>query len=147
MLTRQDLHKISRTRLKEAKLLFDNDFFDGAKYIFGYCLETGLKARICRILDIPYPERGELTKVFFTHKFDTLVVLGGLEKQLDKKKYDDPTFGTNWFLLTDPGSSFAWSEKLRYEKIESASKPELEILFDALENQNHGVLTWLKKRW
>ena len=95
MLSRQDLREISKARLKEAKTLYDKGLFDGARYLIGYALETGLKARICKILDTPYPERGELVKVYHTHKFDVLILLAGLEKKLDKQKYDNTDFASN----------------------------------------------------
>jgi HEPN domain-containing protein len=85
MIGRQDLKNISKTRLKEAKTLYKNGLYDGAKYLLGYSLETAFKAIICRILDTNYPERGDITRVYHTHKFDVLVVLSGLEKKIDEK--------------------------------------------------------------
>ena len=49
-LSRNDLKKISKTRLKEAKTLCDNKLYDGAMYLYGYVIETALKARICKVL-------------------------------------------------------------------------------------------------
>lgn len=145
MLTREDLHKISINRLAEAKILHEKGQYDGAKYLLGYTLETALKARICKILDSNYPDKGELTKVFFTHKFDILIVLAGLERQLVEKRDTDPTFDDNWSLIT--GCSSAWREDLRYERIGTALKEDIEVLFSALEDKTHGILTWLRELW
>ena len=147
MLSRTDLHKISRTRLKEAKVLLRSRLYDGAKYILGYSLETAFKARICKILDSDYPDRGDLSKTFFTHKFDTLVILSGLEKLIDAQKYKDPYFAVNWSLLTDPTSASVWKETLRYEKIGTATLAEVKALILALEDKDHGVLTWIMRKW
>jgi len=144
---RKELKKISQTRLEEAKILLKHQLFDGAKYILGYSLETALKARICKILSVEYPEKGELTKVFFTHKFDTLIFLAGLENQIDAQKFRDPNFAQNWSILTDSSLSTAWKETLRYERIGTATHAEVSLLINALEDKNHGVLTWLKKKW
>jgi len=96
-------------------------------------------------LDANYPDKGELTKVFFTHKFDLLIVLAGLEKQLTEKRNTEPTFDDNWSLIT--GGSLAWKEDLRYEKIGTAKPEDLEALFNALIDEDYGVLTWLQERW
>lgn len=145
MLTREDLQEISTNRLKEAETLYEKGQYDGAKYLLGYTLETALKARICKILDSNYPDKGELTKVFFTHKFDILIVLAGLEKQLIEKRNADPTFDYNWSLIT--GGDSAWKEDLRYEKIGTAKPLEITELLNALKDENHGILTWIQERW
>lgn len=142
MLTREDLQAISINRLKEAETLYEQGQYDGAKYLLGYTLETALKARICKILDSNYPDKGELTKVFFTHKFDILIVLAGLERQFNEKKDSDLTFESNWSLIIG-----GWKEDLRYEKIGTAKKEHLDDLFNALRDENHGILTWIQERW
>lgn len=148
MLTREVLQEISETRLKEAKLLYANGLYDGAKYILGYSLETAFKARICKVLNTNYPEKGDLRRVFYTHDFDTLIILAGLEREIDEQRYNLPQFGINWSLLTDgKNNASAWKETLRYEKIGSSNQNELKSLFLALEDGEHGVLTWLKNIW
>ncbi len=51
MVKRDELKKLSKLRLNEAKVLFENELYDGVKYLSGYVIELALKARICRILD------------------------------------------------------------------------------------------------
>ena len=68
MPSRGELQLISKTRLKEVKILYQNRLYDGAIYLSGYVIETALKARICRILNDDYPETGEISKSFLTHK-------------------------------------------------------------------------------
>jgi hypothetical protein len=66
MPSRTELKKISQTRLKEVKLLYNHRLYDGALYLSGYIIETALKARICKILDNNYPETGNVSKSFLT---------------------------------------------------------------------------------
>lgn len=77
-LTKENLKDLSETRLKEARVLYDNGFYDGAKYLIGYVVETALKAINCNNLNynnFPPRTEGELKKVFLTHNIDSLVVL------------------------------------------------------------------------
>jgi hypothetical protein len=141
MPSRSELMKISKTRLMEIKVLNRHRFYDGAKYLSGYVVETALKARICKILDGVYPESGEISKSFLTHKFDILVKLGGLEKQLDNELNSNINFKTNWSIAT------SWTETYRYKAIGTSSKQEITDLLIALEDKNDGVLTWIRKRW
>jgi hypothetical protein len=141
MLPRKELKKISITRLKEVKVLYANGLYDGAKYSAGYVIETALKARICKILNSDYPDTGEISKSFLTHKFDILVKLGGLQKTLDNELNLNVNFKTNWSLVT------SWTESLRYKPIGTTSQADVQDIINALEDENDGILTWIKKRW
>jgi len=57
MLTREDLQEISLHRLEEAKILYKQGQYDGAKYLLGYTLETALKARICKFWMLIIPTK------------------------------------------------------------------------------------------
>lgn len=141
MPSKTELREISKTRLKEVKILFNHQLYDGAKYLSGYVIETALKARICKILDSDYPETGEIAKSFLTHKFDILVKLSGLQNILDKELNSNISFKTNWSLVT------SWNEAYRYKSVGSSSKRDVEDIINALEDKTDGVFTWLKKQW
>lgn len=141
MPSRNELKAISKTRLKEVKVLYHNQLYDGAKYLSGYAIETALKARICRILDSDYPESGEIAKSFLTHKLDILVKLGGLQNLLDNELNTNINFKTNWSLAT------SWNEAFRYKTIGTSTQSEVQDIINALEDANDGILTWIKKRW
>jgi len=141
MPSRLELKKISNTRLKEVKVLYRNQLYDGARYLSGYIIETALKARICKILDADYPETGEISKSFLTHKFDNLVKLGGLQKTLDNELAANANFKANWALVT------GWKETYRYRAIGTSSQSDVQDIINALEDKKDGVLTWIKKRW
>jgi|ERR1035437_1411627 hypothetical protein len=141
MPSRLDFIKISQVRLIEVKVLNRKRLYDGAKYISGYVIEAALKARICKILDADYPDSGEIAKSFLTHKFDILIKLGGLQKQLDDELSSNINFKTNWSIVTN------WSESFRYKPFGSSNQTEITDLLLALEDNNDGVSTWIKNRW
>jgi len=141
MPSRADFIKISKTRLAEVKVLYDNGYYDGAKYLAGYVIETALKARICKILNSNYPDSGEISRSFLTHKLDNLISLGGLRVAFDNLLAANVDFKTNWSIITN------WTETSRYNSIGSATNSEISDLLLALEDRNNGVLTWIKKKW
>src|SRR5689334_3330126 len=83
MLTRVELRRIARTRLRDAEVLFDGRRYDGAVYLCGYAIELALKARICTTLRwAGFPERGNEFRdlqSFKTHDFEALLRLAGRE--------------------------------------------------------------------
>ncbi len=86
MIAYHDLKRISLTRFKEAKLLRDNGYYDGAVYLCGYVVETALKARICKHLkQNHYHDSGQHKQVFLSHEFDRLLILSGLSDQINIK--------------------------------------------------------------
>lgn len=138
MPSRKDFKILCVMRLKEAKSLYSNGFYNGAIYLSGYIIETALKARICKILNLDYPS-GEFAKTYHTHDFDRLIVLAGLQKELDSKRRDIK-FNTNWSLVT------GWKEIRRYEST-LATKKDVEDILNAMEDNTHGILTWIKRKW
>lgn len=142
MPTKDELKQISETRLKEAKALLSQGFYDGSIYLSGYVVETALKARICKLLEEPmYPESGKVGSVYKTHKIDDLILLAGLRIQLDDELANNSQFYTNWSLVTN------WSETFRYRPIGSVIQADASGIIDALEDTNYGIFTWIKKRW
>jgi putative cell wall-binding protein len=140
-LDRNDLKKISKARLREAKILYKEKQFDGSVYLAGYALETALKARICKILQIDYPPDGNLSKAFLTHNIKELIILSGLSKKLENMVFSSFYFKINWSVVT------TWSEQFRYKKIGTNSKQDAKDIIEALDDSNYGVLTWIKKLW
>ena len=81
MLTRQELRQISRSRLRDAEVLFNGQRYDGAIYMCGYAVELALKARICVTLKwTEFPATaGEFKDLqsLRTHNFEVLLRLSG----------------------------------------------------------------------
>lgn len=140
MLSYNDLKQIAETRLSEARVLFEHHYFDGAAYLCGYVLEAAIKARICKNLNIQeYPKDNDLKNFFYSHDFDRLILLAGLQNEINMEK--NPAIFTNWSLLT------AWKPEKRYVQIGTNKQEDVEALFLALEDGDAGLLTWLKSIW
>jgi hypothetical protein len=139
MLGNRELKRIAKSRVAEARVLFRERKYDGARYVLGYAIEAALKAIICKKLKWKkYPPDG--LSVFKIHKIDVLIALAGLEDELQEKK-QDPKFAANWSIVT------GWNENLRYEPIGTASREQVEGMIKGITNRNAGVLTWLKTIW
>ena len=136
-----DLKKLAETRLIEAKALFDRELFDGSRYLAGYCIELALKARICKLLGLDEYPSGDFTKTFWTHKFDTLIILSGLFKDLRKEQEENERFKSYWSVATK------WTEEYRYYPVGSGEKMKVEDLLKAIDDKDNGVLAWIKKHW
>lgn len=142
MATKNELRAIAKTRLKESKELYSKGLYDGALYLAGYVVETALKACICKLLKVSeYPDRGELGRVFKSHKIDDLIFLAGLKAKLDEELNLHIDFEANWTLTT------TWSETFRYKPIGTATQMQVLNFINALEDPTYGIFTWLKKRW
>lgn len=137
MATHAEFRKLASYRLKEAKLLLANGYYDGAVYLCGYVLEMALKARICKHLKVnEYPEKIGGFKI---HEFSDLLILSGLKNKINAS-YNQLLF-RNWNLLT------TWEPDMRYKPIGTATIQAAKDLIDALENPVNGVFKFIKKRW
>ena len=86
LISRADLRKIARARIKDAEALAASRRYDGAVYLCGYAVELWLKARICRTLSwAEYPSTRrefENYQSFRTHDLDVLLRLSGIESKV-----------------------------------------------------------------
>ena len=106
MITRNNLRKIARAKLRDAEILYKNRRYDSAIYLCGYAVEAILKARICRTLKwAGFPEtRGEIQSYqsFRTHNLEVLLSLSGIREKIINE------YSTEW---TDVSK---WSPEMRY---------------------------------
>lgn len=137
-MNRVDFQKLAKLRVREAKLLLDNKFYEGAFYLAGYAVECALKACIAK-----QTKRFEFppidSKKFYTHKLGVLVDLAGLQSALEAEMTSVRAFRDNWAVVKD------WKEDARYEA--KISKTQAEDLYVAITADPNGVLSWLKKYW
>lgn len=128
MLGKQELQKIARSRLAEAKILRQRRRFDGAVYLCGYAIEIGFK---CRIADKITQWRGfpetdaefSLTNKAKTHD---LVVLRKLA-ELEDDFRNDATLAKAW---SDIGT---WTSDIRYKPIGAATDVDADNVINAAE--------------
>lgn len=137
-MTRAELQDLALLRLEEADALFNAQKFDGCVYLCGYVVELGLKAAICKTLDIgEYPESRRY-QAFKVHDFDDLVLLAGLQSSVVGL-----TGGlrVNWSFVS------RWSSTMRYTPRNTSVQSAALDWLEALRDPNDGVLTWLRTKW
>jgi hypothetical protein len=93
MISRNDLRKIARARLKDAEILYAGKRYDGAIYLCGYAIELALKARICQTLKwAGFPSTNkefEGYQSFKIHRLDVLLRLSGQDIKVKTKHFAD----------------------------------------------------------
>jgi hypothetical protein len=80
MPSHNELRDLASLKLEEAEALFVAGKYDGCVYLCGYVVELGVKAIVCKNLAVPnYPKLAG----FKVHDLDTLVLLAGLQSEVD----------------------------------------------------------------
>jgi hypothetical protein len=137
-MNRNDLRRLARIRIKEARVLLREKCYDGAYYLCGYAVECGLKACIAKATRrSEFPDLDKV-KASYTHDLFALVKQAGLKPALETEESGDSDFSLYWAIAKD------WSEKARY--IEHAEKKARDLL-QAVTDRQHGVMRWLRKHW
>lgn len=138
MISKRSLETLAQTRLDDAVHLFQMSRYSAAYYLTGYAVELGIKACIAGVFQANViPERSFVNAVY-SHNLDDLVGLAGIKRQLEEDMSDDPQLSAAW------ATASRWNEASRYEmkdQFDAAS------IIEAVGNENHGVLQWLKKHW
>ena len=123
MLSRQDLRKIAKARLKDAEVLFTDGRYDGAVYLCGYAVEIAIKARICKHLRwAGFPESNkEFSKLqsLKTHDLEVLLSLSGIEAKVRTHHI------TDWSIV------ITWNAEDRYKPIGSATRHHASNLIES----------------
>jgi len=137
-LAREFLTRLAGTRVQEARILLTAGHNAGAYYLAGYAVELALKACIAGLFkseEIPdWPSLRETR----THKLLDLVGLAGLQAELKAARAEDPLFDVHWEAVAN------WKPDSRYEETSAALAAQL---LDALEDEEHGVMRWIRTHW
>jgi HEPN domain len=138
IITRADFKKLAEIRLKDAKSLLEKRRYDGAYYLCGYVVECGLKACVARRLrQYQYPDLS-FVKAIYTHNLRDLVKHAELTVELENTLKTDKQFAVYWSVL------LLWSEQSRYNRY---GRGDAWAIYDAVADENHGVLQWIKRYW
>lgn len=130
-MNRGEFQELSHIRLREAKILLDNESFDGAYYLAGYVVECALKAWIAkRTKQFDFPDKQIVDKIY-THDLTKLLSVIG-ETIPDEVK-------VNWAVVKD------WSEKHRY--IRNHSEIDAKDMYEAVSDPEEGVFQWISQHW
>jgi len=137
-MNRNDLHHLSRIRLREAKVLLDNNCYEGAYYLSGYAIECALKACIAKQTQrCNFPDRKFVSDIY-THDLNKLMNLAGLESDYKLRKADND-FERNWAIVKD------WSEQSRY--VYGVTEATAKDYYSAVVNRKNGIILWIRKWW
>lgn len=80
-MNRADLQRLTRIRLREARVLLKNGHYEGAYYLLGYAVECAFKACIARqTRRYDFPDR-KLVNDIYTHDLNKLLSISGLEPE------------------------------------------------------------------
>ena len=137
-MNRLELRKLALLRVGDAESLYANRRYPAAYYLTGYAVECALKACIAR-----NTRRGEFpdfTKVqrSYSHKLEHLVEVAGLTQELVIMTKSNALFEANWALTS------TWKSESRYA---FHTRTEARDLIVAVDDNQGGVLTWLKIHW
>jgi hypothetical protein len=135
---RSSLQSLAQTKLDDAIILLNHKRFSNAFYLAGYTIELGLKACIAAQFTVDtIPDKGFVDKIY-SHDLKQLVKLAGLATELQQAEDRDVNFAANWAIAAQ------WSESSRYEPQDAMSA---QALIAAINDQNSGVLQWIKNYW
>ncbi len=135
-MNRNDFQQLADIRVKEAKILLDNQCFDGSYYLLGYAVECALKSGISKqFKEHDFPEL-QTVRDSYTHSLQKLLVVAGLKKQLNNDGQAESQLLSNWAIVT------RWSEQARYQH--HITQASAQALYDAVTENQTGVLSWLK---
>lgn len=138
-MNRTDLQRLTRLRLREARVLFDNRRYEGAYYLLGYAVECALKAYIAKQTKrYDFPDKKFVNDIY-THDLNKLLSVSGLEAEYRKEIVRTPNFELNWTVVKD------WSEQSRYAS--GVSRAKAKDFRSAVVSRRTGILPWLQKRW
>lgn len=137
-MNRTELQKLTRARIKEAKLLLDNGEYSGAYYISGYSIECAIKSCIARkTRRHEFPDKNFVNKIY-THDLEQLMSSAELKVILDTEMRTNSGLAANWSTVKD------WSEKSRYE---FKSQIQARDLYQSIISRNNGILKWIRQYW
>jgi len=136
-MNKTELESLASIRIKEAEILITADCHQGAYYLAGYALECILKAFITKqVKEFDFPDK-KLVNDSYTHDLGKLLTTAGLKQELSKQENQDINFKLNWAVVNK------WSEESRYEH--AIEKQAAHDLFNAITDNESGILPWLKK--
>lgn len=138
-MNRTDLQRLTRIRLREAKVLFDNRRYEGAYYLLGYAVECAFKAYIAKQTKrYDFPDRKFVNDIY-THDLNKLLSVSGLESEYRKESKRNSNFELNWTIVKD------WSEQSRYAA--GVSRAKVKDFRAAVVSRRSGILPWLQRWW
>src|SRR5438105_15871646 len=127
--------KLAEDKLRDAKLLLEAGRTSNAYYLAGYAIELMLKAVLSSQFKADTLPDKKLTNQVFTHNLKSLAEVARLDDTLSDRQKSDAAFRGSWEIV------LKWTEESRYSGFEL---DQAKALIQAIEDQEHGVLPWLR---
>ncbi len=137
-LDKNKTQELSQARIDEAKILLKEKYFSGAYYMAGYSVELALKAVICKVFKHETIPDKKFVQSIYIHKLTELMNLSGLKIKFESEMKSNQHLETHWSIVTK------WNEECRYE---FKTEQDAISIIEAIENQNNGILSWIKRHW
>lgn len=141
----QEITELANRRIDEARVLLENNYYEGAIYLAGYAIELSLKSKICSLLDIPNlfsfrsnNIRKEYLRSYKSHDLEQLILLSGLRNKFQDAKSENLRLFENWSVVCE------WSEEKRYCKCGIESFEEAEKFINAIIDPQNGIKSWIE---
>jgi len=133
--TRADLEAAGQDRLAEAQSLLAAGHYAWAIATALYALEIRLKVLVCKKLDLE-----ELPKAFEIHDLESLLLLAGLSRRIDRR--GARAVRANWENILPVAREL---NEIRYQPAGKWTASQAAALFEQLSDPTNGVLSWLSK--
>jgi HEPN domain-containing protein len=138
MTSKKVLETLAETRLGDARHLFAARRYSGAYYLAGYAVELGIKACIASLFQANVIPDKNFVAAVYSHKLEDLLGLAEIKEQLQDEMKADAPLSAAWAVASK------WTETSRYDLWDQFAAASM---IEAVGDQEHGVLQWLKKRW
>jgi HEPN domain-containing protein len=143
-MNRIDFQQLAELRFKEAKVLLEAGFPEGAYYLSGYAVECALKACIAKkTQEHDFPEKKRVNDSH-THDLGKLLVLAGLSENLQLEFAANDAMEWRWGIVRD------WSEESRYEMFQGSEAERIQratLMINVIGSRRGGVMQWIKQSW
>ena len=127
--------------MRDAAALLKARRWSAAYYLAGYAVECALKAcivaRVKKNVALIFQDR-RFSEKCWTHDFEELFRLAGLEAGWKAELAANPALRNNWKIVQN------WGETSRYQR---KTRAEAEGLHQAITDPANGVLPWIRNHW
>jgi HEPN domain-containing protein len=138
-LNRDTLRTLASSRLEEARVLLESQFWTGAYYMAGLAVECALKSCLASaVKEYDFPDK-QFVNAMYVHNLESLFKLNGaLWATLQTDIKVDAKLRLNWSTVKD------WDDGKRYDVVEEL---EARAFYQASTEAGSGLMEWIRGRW
>lgn len=137
-LRRSELRLLVGDRRKEVEALLASRNYSGAYYLAGYIVELALKVCIAKNMRRNVIPVRQFIDSIYTHDLDKLLGVAELRDQMMRDRNANEDLDVNWSTVV------GWNEESRYKRW---NRSEATTLYEAIMDEQNGVLRWIAQHW